>query len=139
MLSRSSLVDVSLVTGADLAVNTKKLLKNTRPCIIGPGILRCGAAQHPQVLRAQCLNRLGESLRRVFARPRFLLMTNNPVHVTAVNSNDGRAAGLTFQCDKAKCFLNARVNEQIGRAMIARKFRSARYRDARESSGERIE
>src|SRR5205823_15058681 len=101
MISRSSFVDVSLITGADLAVNTKKLLKRTRPRIICSGILRCSAAQDLQFLRAQCLNGIGESLRGVFTRPRFLLMTNNPVHITAVNSHHGSAAGLTFQRDKA--------------------------------------
>src|SRR6266481_664100 len=109
MTSRSSFVDGSCVTGADLAVNTKKLLKHTRPRIICSGILCCSATQRLQFLRAQCLNGIGESLRSVFSSPRFLLMTNNPVHVTAVNSHHGRAAGLTFQRDKAKCFLNAAV------------------------------
>src|SRR5204862_8206266 len=113
MSSRSSFLDVSCVTGTDLAVNTKKLLKHTRPCIICPGILRGSAAQDLQFLRAQCLNGIGESLRSVFTRPRFLLMTNNPVHVTAVNFHHGRSAGLTFQRDKAKRFLNAWVIEQI--------------------------
>ena len=122
MISRSSFVDGSCVTGADLAVNTKKLLKHARPRVVCPRILRRNAAQPLQFLRAQCLNGIGESLRCVFSRPRFLLMTNNPVHVTAVDSDHRRAAGLTFQRDKAKRLLNARVNEQIGCAIIARKI-----------------
>src|SRR5436190_3488780 len=97
MISRSSLVDVSCVTGADLAVNTKKLLKHARPRIICSGILRCSAAQHLQFLRAQCLDRFVESRRGVFTRPRFLPMTTNPFPVTAVNPLHWRAAGLTFQ------------------------------------------
>src|SRR5438046_10660072 len=113
MISHSSFVDGSCVTGADLAVNTKKLLKHARPRVVCPRILRRNAAQHLQFLRTQCLNGIGESLRSVFSRPRFLLMTNNPAHVTAVNSHHGPAAGLPFHPNKANCSLNARLNEQI--------------------------
>jgi hypothetical protein len=39
-------------------------------------------------------------------------MTNNPVHVTAVDSDHRRSAGLTFQRDKAKRLLNARMTNK---------------------------
>src|SRR5205814_8993252 len=46
-------------------------------------------------------------------------MTDNSVHVTAANSQRRRAAGLTFERNQSKRFLNARMNEKIGRAIIA--------------------
>src|SRR5439155_21414343 len=122
MISRSSSGDVSCVIGTDLAVNTKKLLKHTRPRVIRPGISRCSAAQRLQFWRAQFLNRVGKSFCSVFSRPGFLLMTNNLVHVTAANSDYWCAAGLTFGRNQPKRVLNARMNEKAGRAIIARKY-----------------
>ena len=49
-------------------------------------------------------------------------MTNHVVHVAAANSHDRRAARLTFQRGKAKCFLNTGMNEKIGRTIKAGEF-----------------
>ena len=49
-------------------------------------------------------------------------MKNNPVHITAADSHHRRAAGLTFQRDQPKSFLDARVDEEIGRAIITREI-----------------
>ena len=49
-------------------------------------------------------------------------MTNNSVHVTAANSHHRCAAGLTFERNQSKRFLNARMNEKVGRAIIAREI-----------------
>src|SRR6266480_2897261 len=122
MISRSSSFSISCVVGTNLAVNTKKLLKYARPGIVRPGTPSCAAAKHLQFLQAQCLNCIGEGFRGVFPRPPFLLMKNDAIHVTAPNSHHWRAAGLTFQGNKPKCFLNARMNEKIGRAIKAREI-----------------
>src|SRR5206468_10472621 len=122
MICGSSSVAIPCVTGADLVVNTKNLLKYTQPRVIGAGTTSRSAAELLKFLDAQCFNRISEGCRRVLPRPRFLRMKNNPVHVTAADSHHRRAAGLTFQRDKPKCFLNPRVNEEIGRAIITREI-----------------
>src|SRR6266480_2223686 len=122
MICRSSCFAISCVAGADLVVNIKNLLKYTRPRVIHAGTTSRSTTELLQFLHAQCFNRIGEGCRRVFPRPRFLIMTNNPVHVTATDSHHRGATGLTFQRDKPKCFLNARVNEEIGRAIITREI-----------------
>src|SRR5229473_907769 len=121
MICGSSSVATPCVAGADLVVNTKNLLKYTRPRVIA-GTTSRSAAELFQFLDAQCFNRIGEGCRRVLPRPRFLRMKNNPVHVTAADSHHRRAAGLTFQRDQPKCLLNPRVNEEIGRAIITREI-----------------
>ena len=79
---------------------------------------RGGLRPGRQFFRAQLFNRIGQRFRTVFLRPRFLVVTNNPIHVTAANSHHRRAARLTFQRHKSKCFLNARMNEKIGGAIV---------------------
>src|SRR5260370_15182567 len=122
MICGSSSVATPCVTGADFVVNTKNLLKYTRPRIIGAGTTSRGAAELFQFLDAQCFNRIGEGCRRVLPRPRFLRMKNNPVHVTAADSHHLRAAGLTLQRDQPKCLLNPRAYEEIGHAITTREI-----------------
>src|SRR5207247_3087312 len=122
MICGSSSVAIPCVTGADLVVNTKNLLKYTQPRALGAGTTSLSAAELLQFLDAQCFNRIGEGYRRVLPRPRFLRMKNIPVHVTAADSHHRRAAGLTFQRDQPKSFLDARVDEEIGRAIITREI-----------------
>src|ERR1700724_2630079 len=55
-------------------------------------------------------------------RPIFLLMKNEIVHGAAANAGHRRPAGLTFQRDETECFLDARMNEKIGRPIIAREL-----------------
>ena len=45
-------------------------------------------------------------------------MENQIVHRAAANPDDRCAASLTLQCDQPKCFLHARMNKEIGRAII---------------------
>src|SRR5260370_40751762 len=120
MICGSSSVATPCVAGADLVVNTKNLLKYTRPRIIGAGTTSRGAAELFQFLDAQCFNRIGEGCRRVLPRPRFMRMKNNPVHVTAPDSHHRRAAGLTFHRHPPKCLLNPRVDQEIRRAIQTR-------------------
>ena len=49
-------------------------------------------------------------------------MANNLVHVAAANSYYRRAARLTFQRHKPKRFLDAGVDEEIGRSIITREI-----------------
>src|SRR2546430_16854591 len=97
MICGSSSVAIPCVTGADLVVNTKNLLKYTRPRVIGAGTTSRSAAELLQFLDAQCFNRIGEGYRRVFPRPPFLRLKTNPVHVTAADSHHRAAARLAFQ------------------------------------------
>src|SRR6266550_5510776 len=120
MLYRSSSMAASCVVGADLVVNTKNLPKYTRPSVIQSGTPNCSGAEPLQFLNVQGFDCIGQRLRAVFPRPRFLVMTNNPVHVTATDSHYRRAGGLTFQRHEPKCFLNPRVNEKVGGAIITR-------------------
>src|SRR6266487_2469358 len=120
MLCRSSSMAASCVVGADLVVNTKNLLKYTRPSVIQSGTPNCSGAEPLQFLNVHGFDCIGQRLRTVFPRPRFLVMTNNPVHVTATDSHYRGAAGLTFQRHETKCFLNPRVNEEVGSAIITR-------------------
>src|SRR5438128_3613224 len=122
MICGSSSVAIPCVARVDLVVNTKNLLKYARPRVIGAGTTSRSAAELLQFLDAQCFNRISEGCRRVLPRPRFLRMKNNPVHVTAADSHHRRAAGLTFQRDQPKSFLDARVDEEIGRAIITREI-----------------
>src|SRR5947199_9574598 len=120
MICGSSSVAIPCVTGADLVVNTKNLLKYTRPRVIGAGTTSRSAAELLQFLDAQCFNRIGEGYRRVLLRPRFLRMKNNPVHVTAADCHHRRAASVTFQRDWPKRFLARLVEVVIGRAILPR-------------------
>src|SRR6266536_4477909 len=123
MLCRSSSMAASCVVGADLVVNTKNLLKYTRPGVIQSGTPNCSGAEPLQFLNVHGFDCIGKRLRALFPRPRFLAMTNNPVHVTASDSHNRCAASLTFQRHKSKCFLNPRMNEEIGGAIITREIR----------------
>src|SRR6266496_2272275 len=120
MLCRFSSMAASCVVGADLVVNTKNLLKYTRPGVIQSGTPNCSGAEPLQFLNVHGFDCIGKRLRALFPRPRFLVMTNDPVHVTATDSYYRGAAGLTFQRHEPKRFLNARVNEEVSGAIITR-------------------
>src|SRR5438874_13711226 len=118
MICGSSSVAIPCVTGADLVVNTKNLLKYTRPRVIGAGTTSRSAAELLQFLDAQCFNRIGEGCHRVLPRPRFLRMKNNPVHITAADSHHRRAAGLNFQRDQPNSLPNPPVNKENAPVII---------------------
>src|ERR1700704_5705123 len=103
---------------ADFPINAKELLKYPWPAVRFLCRDRRGSTQDRQFLAAQVFDGVGQRCRRIFARPRFLFVKDDPVHVTAANANDRRSAGLTFERDQAKGFLHARMNEEIGGAMV---------------------
>src|SRR5580700_1913957 len=82
---------------ADTAINAKELLEHARPTVQFLGCLRRISAHDRQFLRAKFLDRVGQRFRRVFARPQFLFVKNDSIHVTAANAGYRRAAGLTFE------------------------------------------
>src|SRR4029450_6930172 len=108
----------SAVVCANLAVNAKQFLKYTRPAVHS---FRCscgGLPQSRQFLGAKIFDGISQRFRRVVLRPRFLVVTNNPIHVTPANSYDRCAACLTFQGHKSKPPLHAWMNEEISRPII---------------------
>src|SRR4029077_9975001 len=106
------------VVRANLAINAKQFLKYALPAIKFFGCARGGLPQSGHFFRTKIFDRIGQRFQTVLLRPRFLVVTNNLIHVTPANSHYGCAACLTFQRHKSKCFLNAWMNEKIGSAIV---------------------
>src|SRR4029450_9067553 len=110
------------VVCAPLAINAKQFCKYSGPAIQIPRRASRALAQDRQLFYARVFNRSGQRCCRVFPRPRFLVMADNPIHVASADSHYRRATRLTFQRDKPKRFLHARVNEEIGCPIITREI-----------------
>jgi len=102
----------------DFAVEVKQAGENLCPRILRGDKLADGGTALLHVFAAGFLDRGGEGGGRVFARPERLVALDDAVHVAAVNADDGRAAGLRFERDEAEGFLHARMNEEVGGAVV---------------------
>src|SRR5947207_12570436 len=75
-----------------------------------------------QFFGAPFFDRVGKRLGCVLARPGFLLMQNDLVHIAATNTDYRRPAGLTLERGEPESLLHARMNKKIGSAIIPRQI-----------------
>ena len=91
-------------------------------CAILPAACEAFPPKIDNFFALSSFDRVGQRLRRVFARPRFLFVKNDPVHVTAANADHRRAASLTLERNQTERLLHSRMNEEIGRAIVTREI-----------------
>src|SRR5713226_6830845 len=111
MASGGSSGGLSFVVCTDLAVNAKKPFKNPRPRVQLSRTLGRLFPQNRQVLSGESFDRIRHRFRLIFTRPIVLLMENQVIHRGSANADHRRSAGLTFQRDQTKSFLNAWMNK----------------------------